>query len=135
MLKYFYTLILYGCNGCNDTATTTISISPNPVANAGPDGIAAINYPYQLIGSGAGQYSWEPSSVLNDPNIANPIATIQTNTKFVLTVTNDVGCSDTDTVNIKALKGPQIYLPTAFTPNGDRLNEKIKPILEEIDIK
>jgi gliding motility-associated-like protein len=28
----------------------------------------------------------------------------------------------------EALEGPQVYLPTAFTPNGDRLNEKIKPI-------
>ena len=26
------------------------------------------------------------------------------------------------------MEGPQVYLPTAFTPNGDRLNEKIKPI-------
>jgi gliding motility-associated-like protein len=123
-----YQLIRLVTSGCADTANINLVVLPKVLANAGPDGIAAINYPYQLIGSGAGQYSWEPSSVLNDPNIVNPIATIQTNTSFVLTVTNDAGCSETDFVNIKAMEGPQVYVPTAFTPNGDRLNEKIKPI-------
>lgn len=123
-----YQLIRLVTSGCSDTANVDLIVRPNIVANAGPDGIAAINYPYQLNGSGAGQYSWSPSLVLNDPNIANPIATIQSNTTFVLTITNDAGCSDTDTIYIKAMEGPQVYLPTAFTPNGDRLNEKIKPI-------
>jgi len=123
-----YQLIRLVTSGCADTANINLVVLPKVVANAGPDGIAAINFPYQLIGSGAGQYSWEPNSVLNDPNIANPIATIQSNTTFVLTVINNAGCSETDTVNIKAYVGPEVYLPTAFTPNGDRLNEKIKPI-------
>ncbi len=123
-----YQLIRLITSGCSDTANLDLIVRPKIVANAGPDGIAAINYPYQLNGSGAGQYSWFPSLVLNEPNIANPIATIQSNTTFVLTITNDAGCSDTDTVNIKAMEGPQVYLPTAFTPNGDRLNDKIKPI-------
>ena len=123
-----YQLIRLVTSGCADTANINLVVLPKVLANAGPDGIAAINYPYQLTGSGAGQYSWSPSLVLNNPNIANPIATIQSNTTFVLTITNDAGCSDKDTVNIKAMEGPQVYLPTAFTPNGDRLNEKIKPI-------
>ena len=123
-----YQLIRVVTFGCADTANINLVVLPIIVANAGPDGIAAINYPYQLIGSGAGQYSWYPNSVLNNSNIANPMATIQSNTTFVLTITNDAGCTDTDTVYIKAMEGPQVYLPTAFTPNGDRLNEKIKPI-------
>jgi gliding motility-associated-like protein len=123
-----YQLIRLVTSGCSDTANVNLIVRPKIIANAGQDGIAAINFPYQLIGSGTGQYSWSPSLVLNDPNIANPIAIIQSNTTFVLTITNDAGCSDNDTVNIKAMEGPQVYLPTAFTPNGDRLNEKIKPI-------
>ena len=123
-----YQLIRLVTSGCSDTANINLVVLPLLVANAGPDGIAAINYPYQLIGSGAGQYSWYPNSVLNNSNIANPIATIQSNTTFVLTITNDTGCIDTDTVYIKAIEGPQVYLPNAFTPNGDRLNDKIKPI-------
>jgi len=129
-----FQLIRLVTSGCADTANINLVVLPKIFANAGPDGIAAINYPYQLIGNGVGQFSWYPSSVLNNPNIANPIAIIQSNTLFVLTITNNVGCTDTDTVNIKAMEGPQVYLPTAFTPNGDRLNEKIKPICVGISL-
>jgi gliding motility-associated-like protein len=123
-----YQLIRLVNSGCSDTANINLVVLPIVVANAGPDGIAAINYPYQLVGSGVGQYSWSPELFLNNSNIANPIATIQSNTTFVLTITNDFGCIDKDTVNVKAVDRSQIYLPTAFTPNGDRLNDKIKPI-------
>jgi gliding motility-associated-like protein len=36
------------------------------------------------------------------------------------------GCDKTTKILIKRFKGPEIYIPTAFTPNGDQRNDSLK---------
>ena len=122
-----YQLVLSNSFGCTDTAMVNLIVQPQIVANAGPDDIAIYNEPYQLNGSGGNQYLWSPASVLNNPAISNPMATITDQTQFILTVTDQYGCTDKDTVVIKALQGPSFYIPNAFTPNGDGMNDNFKP--------
>ena len=41
-----------------------------------------------------------------------------------------MGCAGTDFINVKLYKvDPDLYVPTAFTPNGDTKNEILRPIL------
>jgi gliding motility-associated-like protein len=80
-----------------------------------------------LHGSGGVTYQWTPTNVLNNPFTANPIANIEGTTEFVLTAIDDIGCTDDDNVIIKTADGPQIYVPNAFTPNGDGLNDVFRP--------
>jgi gliding motility-associated-like protein len=122
-----YQLIRTNTAGCSDTLKITLTVLPEIRANAGMDGIAAQNTPYQLSGSGNGQPSWEQSIYLNYSTIFNPLATINQTTTFILTVTNSEGCVDVDSVKIEAMKGPDVYIPLAFTPNGDGKNDVIKP--------
>jgi gliding motility-associated-like protein len=44
-----------------------------------------------------------------------------------LTVVNQWGCSDTMTQIVKVEETPAIYVPAAFSPNGDALNEYFAP--------
>jgi len=119
-------LFAMGTNGCfSDTATGTVNIYRTQ-AFAGNDTIAAAGQPVQLHGSGGVLYKWEPPFGLDDNNIQDPVATLQTDASYVLTAYTDVGCPTSDTILIKIYKGPAIYVPSAFTPNNDGKNDRFR---------
>jgi gliding motility-associated-like protein len=123
-----YQLIANNATGCADTALVTLVVQQPVNANAGPDGNAEYNMPYQLNGSGGVEYQWFPGfPVLNNSHIANPLATLPGDTRFILMVKDEIGCIGYDTVNIRVFNGPTFYVPTAFTPNGDGLNDIFRP--------
>ncbi|HEX2683846.1 MAG TPA: PKD domain-containing protein, partial [Ferruginibacter sp.] len=126
---YMISLKVATANGCvSAIANKVVSIQPVNVF-AGRDTAIAIGEPLQLIASGGTSYSWTPSTGLNDPNIYNPIAVLRNDhqTYFVKGVTSD-GCLGFDTINIKVFTKAGIFLPNAFTPNGDGLNDQLQPI-------
>jgi gliding motility-associated-like protein len=94
-------------------------------AFAGNDTIVALDQPFELKGSGGIIYNWSPPFGLSDPSISNPLATLQQDATYFLTVSTPAGCESKDTINIRVFKGPEIYVPTAFTPNGDGLNDVV----------
>ncbi len=124
--KYNVSLVAKANNGCiSDTITKPINIySTN--AYAGKDTTIMLGYPYQLQASGGDSYTWSPSTGLNNPFIADPIATLYNDITYTLTATTVLGCATTDTLHLKVVQGPEIYVPSAFTPNNDGLNDKLK---------
>ncbi|MBX2921790.1 MAG: gliding motility-associated C-terminal domain-containing protein [Chitinophagaceae bacterium] len=120
-----YTIRAYATaeNGClSDTLSRDIIID-GTYAKAGNDTIVAIGQPLQLQASGGKYYSWFPSSGLSDVSISNPVATSAGDITYTVTVSTDAGCATTDEIKIKAYKGPEFYVPNAFTPNGDGKND------------
>ncbi len=100
--NYTVTLIAYGCNGCNDTATMSISIAAPPIADAGLDATICNDSSVLLIGAGGVSYEWiDPNPVsLSSLNTATTTASPTINSTYTLIVTDAAGCQDTDEVEI-----------------------------------
>lgn len=83
-----------------------------------------------LHASGASTYLWSPGTWLSGTNTASPLASPEDNIEYIVVGTDQNGCKGTDTIMVTLYRlDPDMYVPTAFTPNGDGLNDVIKPIL------
>ncbi|UEG48494.1 gliding motility-associated C-terminal domain-containing protein [Ferruginibacter lapsinanis] len=111
--------------------TFTVRVIPKIIADAGPrDTAIVIGETLNLHGSGAEIYSWSPATGLSDPGSQNPSANLDNNMEYVLLAQTKEGCKGSDTISIKVYRvDPDLYVPTAFTPNGDGMNDEFKPIL------
>jgi gliding motility-associated-like protein len=47
---------------------------------------------------------------------------------YKVTASTSAGCKGEGFVRVRVYKGPDIYVPTAFTPNNDRKNDKFTPV-------
>ena len=127
--NYPFTLYAETEHGCYDTINRPFKIYDNK-AFAGKDTIAAFNQPVQLMANGGtdNYYTWSPATGLNDPRIENPVAILDVSMLYRLDAVNNEGCDSHSRILIKRMKGPDIFIPTAFTPNNDRLNDVLKAI-------
>ena len=132
---YVYVLDVTTANGCRSVRSDTVRITVQPPIRlfAGRDTILVSNQPLQLnvtdlSGSGLVSYSWSPSFGLNNPFLQNPVATVNRDTRYVVTARTADGCSASDDISIKVFNGPDIFVPTGFTPNGDGLNDLLRPV-------
>lgn len=129
-----YIFTAYDTKGCPKPGidSETITVLPKINAYAGHDTSVVINQPLQLNGSGGELYQWVPATALSSSTISNPVAIFMQpsqRNRYKLIVSNR-GCSDSAFINIKVYKTvPRVFVPTAFTPNGDGLNDILKPIM------
>ncbi len=76
----------------------------------------------------ASNFSWTPVDGVSNSSIRNPVLTPTQTTTYNVTVVDDFGCTTNDTIKIIVIDPADldcggIFLPKAFTPNGDELND------------
>jgi gliding motility-associated-like protein len=118
--------------GCTAQLSTTVSIYSPPFVDAGADVYANFGVPVMLNGSTQSNvYYWESVDSLSCVGCLRPTVKPYQSTDYILFVTDENGCLNSDTVRV-ILDGA-LYVPNAFTPNGDGINDVF--VIRGVDIK
>jgi len=130
-----YNLHVTDLNNCGSIspATVTIHVTPPAKVFAGNDTSIAIGetlhlHATDINNNGFVQYSWSPSIGLDNAASSNPVFIGTNNITYSVIATTPAGCQGNDQIIVKVYNGPEIYVPKAFTPNNDGLNDLLKPI-------
>jgi gliding motility-associated-like protein len=110
------------CPSTTDELVVTL-LSGSDAADAGADVTIALGDSTILNASGGTVNGWDPPNGLSCINCPNPVASPDTTTMYYLLVTDDNGCKSIDSVIVTVDESKSWYLPNAFTPNGNSVND------------
>ncbi|MBL0359218.1 MAG: gliding motility-associated C-terminal domain-containing protein [Chitinophagaceae bacterium] len=129
-----YHAVLANEDGCKvGTQKTAVTIDHDQAGITYPFRYAIENIPLRLAARPIGQtVLWNPAINLNDPESFNPEFTGDRDQLYHIVITSRGGCVTTDTQLVRAIKHVEIYVPTAFSPNGDGKNDYLHPVFRGI---
>ncbi len=131
-----YVFQAFDTRGCPKPGldTVVVAVLEKIIPSAGNDTTAVVGQPLQMKASGGTIYHWSPSLSLSATDIADPVATFSDAGEgfrfpYKVMISNEAGCVDSASVSVQVFAtAPDVFVPNAFTPNGDGVNDFFRPL-------
>jgi gliding motility-associated-like protein len=126
-----YDVTITDANNCTANQTVII-LEPLPVIISTTPSVTEVKLGESLAlvtttnHSGTTTYNWQPSFGLTCYDCANPVFNGVYNATYTVTATTDKGCTGSDEVTVTVIPNYDVFVPNAFTPNGDGNNDTWK---------
>lgn len=108
-----YQVKVTNADGCSQTASVNVTVNPVPAISISKDSTICNNATVRLVVNGGSSYTWSPSSSLNNPAIATPLATPLATTVYHVDIRDAYSCVYKDSVKITVRK------PAEFSVSPD----------------
>lgn len=121
-----YTLAVRDARGCSVTTQATVNEPEALIVDAGEDQTIQLgsNTRLRALSNGAGvSFQWSPGGSLSCTNCPNPSAGPVEQTVYVVTAVDQNNCTATDSLTVFIDPNRPVYIPNAFTPDGDGVND------------
>ena len=132
-----------GEGGCADTlfVPELLEVLPSPEAGIWsnqplfvPWSFEGTEYVFNDVSLGSDSTVWTVGdSTIVDQGILNFFYEAPGTYSIAQQVYNDYGCEDTVSFKFEIVDELSVHIPTAFTPNGDQINDIWKPVIAGVD--
>jgi len=121
--QYAINLKVTDLNGCVDSLKRNVTIYALPDVDAGADTTIVLGFPVRLNAGGGVVYEWYPADGLSSPFVSNPVASPTSTTTYLLTVQDQYGCVNRDSVTVRVEDHHRLIATNIVTPDGNGKND------------
>ncbi len=125
-----YSCVITDQYGCSTTLYTNVYLYPLPTITVSPDVYGIVGDSYEISAQGSGDITWTPPDYVSCTTCPTTMVSPPGPFTYTAIVTDMNGCTNSDDINIYF--DPLIYVPNAFTPNGDGFNNGFQAIASNI---
>ena len=117
-----------GCSIATKKQEVTIDFAKPGITY--PTQYAVIDLPIDLKARQFGVSAlWSPGTYLNSASTYTPTFQASSDQLYTIEIKTNSGCVTVDTQVVKIVPHVDLYVPTAFTPNNDGVNDFLRPTL------